>query len=412
MGAAAPSPRPPTRPSGQEANARRILEAKQKLAAGERAQAERLLFDALRAGSVEAADALDELLAGDPARTALLTKVRRQAAELLPGDTRRLAALRDAARADQNANYVRAIEHVLRAFDAEQGPLPAPPLSAQSPSPGILGVLTRHSREAGGEAFAAVWEGAQSLFVKPPTAYGMTGLERVSPGPTSPLSRLYEVALRLLDTPRFALFHRRTPGTLTSTIALLSSPSAILSGYAGEDGADLRWVFGHALAGVQPQNVMPLAMPDAEGRALWQVLMGAFGPPGRVKMARENAALAEMLWQTLAPRAQRRLKELLEASDDPPFELVVERAKQSGRRVGMFLTGDFAHAARAVTADFRRGAAAELERPEGLRQLCADLPALADLYRLAIRPEYADARWHVPTPGSTRNLSSSKMRVV
>lgn len=37
-----------------------------------------------------------------------------------------------------------------------------------------------------------------------------------------------------------------------------------------------------------------------------------------------------------------------------------------------------------------------------MQRLCEALPSLADLYRLAVRPEYADARWHVPAPQSTR----------
>jgi hypothetical protein len=326
----------------------------------------------------------------------------------MPGDIDRLAALREAAIADKNGNYARAIEHVLRAFDASVGPLAPPPLSAQTLQPGILALLTRHSREPAGEAFACVWDGAQSLFAKPPTTYGMTGLERLVPGPASALSRLFEVALRLLDTPRFALFHRRGQGPLVPTTALLANPSAILSGYAGEDGPELRWAVGGAFSGVLPQNAMPLAMVESEARALWQVLGSAFGPPGRVKASRENAALAEILWQTLAPRAQRRLKELLAQDVETPFELVVERAKQSGRRVGMFLTGDFGDAARRVAADFGRDRSL-LEMPGGLPQLCGELPALADLYRLAIRPEYADARWYVPPPSSSRR-SSGRIR--
>ncbi|HEY8074797.1 MAG TPA: tetratricopeptide repeat protein, partial [Labilithrix sp.] len=411
---APPLPQPSSRtwapPKETDATSAAVAEAHAKLAAGKSEEAEALLFEALRSGSLEAADALDVMLASDRARTSLLTKVRRMAAELVPGDRDRLVALREAARLDQNGNYVRAIEHVIRAFADPAGPLAPPPLGAQASQPGLLLLLTRHSREPAGEAFACVWEGAQSLFVKPPTAYGMTGLERVVPGPTSPLSRLYEAALRLLDTQRFGLFHRRGPGVLTPTIALLASPSAILSGYAGEDNADLRWVLGHALAGVLPQNAMPLAMIENEGRALWQVLGSAFGPPGRVKVGRENAALAEILWQTLAPRAQRRLKELLASDVETPFELVVERAKQSGRRVGMFLTGDFGHATQRIVSEYRRDVGM-LEHPQGLRRLCAELPALADLFRLAIRPEYADARWHVPAPSSSR-LSSGHIRAV
>jgi hypothetical protein len=247
--------------------------------------------------------------------------------------------------------------------------------------------------------------------VKPPAAYGTTGLERVVPGPTSALTRLYEVALRLLDVKRFALYHRRGPGRLSTTTTLLAAPSAILSGFAGEDSDDLRWELGHALAAIVPQNVLPLAMMETEGRALWSVLNSAFGPPGAARIGREHAALAEVLWQTLSARSQRRLKELLEAAVPIPYDLVVERARQSGRRFGMFLTGDFAHAARTVVSAAGRQDAGALSQG-GLRQLCAEVPALADLLRLAIRPEYADARWHVPTSPQSQRMSAVGRRPV
>jgi len=385
--------------------AHRVAEAREKLASGARPEAEKILSEALRDGSVAAADALDALLVNDPARSAVLLKVRRQAVELRPGDPDRLVALRDAARLDQNTNYVRAIDHVLRAFDAERGPVQPPPLSAQSTQPGMLTLLTRHSRELGGEVFGCLWEGAQTLFAKPATSYGMTGLERIVPGPMSALSRLYEVALRLLDTPRVALFHRRGTGPLELTVALLAAPTAILEGEAREDGRDVRWMLGHALASVMPQNALPLGLPAAEARALWEVLPSAFGPSGASKavtLERSHAELADLLWQTLSPRAQRRLKELLASGETAALDLVVERAKQSGRRVGMFLTADFGHAARALLAEHPSHDANDLTRPGGLQRLCRDLPALADLFRLAVRPEYADARWHVPTPASMR----------
>ena len=379
-----------------------IAEARKLLAAGERDEAEKLLSVALRDGSIAAVDELDRLFSEDPSRTASLLKVRRQAVELRPGDIRRLAALRDAARLDRNPNYVRALDHVLRAFDPSAHPLPPPPLSAQQTQPGMLTLLTRHSRELAGESFGLVWEGAAGLFAKTANAYRMTGFERVAPGPMSTLSRLYEAALRLLDTPRFALFHRRGEGPLTLTVALLQNPASILGGEAQDDSADVRWMLGHALASVMPQNALPLGLPEKEARVLWDVILGAFGPPARAKMDREHANLSEMLWQTLSPRTQRRLKELL-ANDDPtPFELVVERANQSGRRVGMFLTGDFGHAARTVVMEHPAMDPALLSEPGGLAKLCAALPALADLLRLAVRPEYADARWHVPSPQSSR----------
>jgi hypothetical protein len=411
----------PTTPAGK------VAKAKARLVNHNREEAEKLLTEALREGSIEAADMLDALLKDEPAQRAALLKVRRQAAELAPGNTARLVALREAARADQNTNYVRAIDHVLRAFDPAAGPLPPPPLMVQNAQPGMLTLLTRHSHEPGGEAFGVAWDGASAIFAKSPAAAGLNGLERVVAGGTTSLSRIYEVALRLLDPPRFTLFHRRNLGLgkpqhgelplveagtpLSMSVALVTTPSAVLAGDASEDTAELRWILGHALSAVLPQNALVLGLSDPDARSLWNVLQGAFGPPGIVTVDRKDANLADMLWQTLAPRTQRRLKELLGDAEATPFELVHERAKQSGRRVGMFLTGDFGHAARRTLQDFPQADAQEIERPGGLEKLAKQLPALADLLRLAIRPEYADARWHQPSQAAQR-LASGKLRPV
>ena len=428
--APAPEPEPriseiPTTPAGKVAKAKaRLLHG----SLGGREEAERLLTEALREGSIDAADVLDGLLKDEPAQRATLVKIRRQAVELAPGNTERLLALKEAARADQNTNYVRAIDHVLRAFDPAAGPLPPPPLTAQNAQPGILTLLTRHSREPAGESFGATWEGAQAIFAKSPAAAGMTtGVERVVAGGATALSRLYEVALRLLDPPRFTLFHKRliglgkpaqgevplseTGAPLATTVALLNTPAAVLTGDASEDTSELRWIIGGALASVLPQNALMFGLPEADGRSLWNVLLGAFGPPGIITVERKDAQLADMLWQTLAPRTQRRLKELLATAEATPFELVLERAKQSGRRVGLFLTGDFGHAVRRTLLDFPQTDTRDLETPGGLERLCRQLPALADLLRLAVRPEYADARWHLPTQAAQR-LASGKLRPV
>lgn len=405
----------------------KVAKARARLLYGSREEAERLLGEALREGSVDAADLLDGLFKDEPARRGALLKVRRQAVELNPGNLLRLAALRDVAKADQNTNYVRAIEHVIRAFDPTQAPHLPPPLVVQNAQPGMLNLLSRHSHEPAGEAFGVVWEGAPTMFAKGQPVASVNGLERVVPGPTTPVSALYELALRLLDPPRFPLFHRRTTtlgrprktdqGTelpfeegapFAVSVTLLATPTAILEGDGREDSAELRWMLGVALSSVLPQNALVAGLGRPEARSLWQVILGAFGPPGLVTVERGDAQLADMLWQTLAPKTQRRLRELLATTDLTPFELVLERSKQSARRIGMFLTGDFGHAARKVIADYPQASAAELERPGGLEKLCTQLPSLADLLRLAVRPEYADARWHLPTPASQR-LSSGRL---
>jgi hypothetical protein len=91
----------------------------------------------------------------------------------------------------------------------------------------------------------------------------------------------------------------------------------------------------------------------------------------------------------------------------------MERARQSGRRTGFFLTGDFGHAATALLNEIGGIDPAELQASGGLAKYCQALPDLADLLRLAVRPEYADARWHPIPPASQRaSLPSSRFRIL
>jgi hypothetical protein len=332
----------------------------------------------------------------------------------VPGDLSRLERLRRAALADQNTAYAKALEHVLRAFDRGAGPLPPPPLSVQIEQPGMLTLLARHSHEPANEALGIVWEGGSAAFARSMSSYAITGLERVVPGPATPLGRLYEVTARLLDAPRIPLFVRRAMGRLNASVALLSPPSAVLTGETRDDTTELRFVLGQALAAALPQNVLVLGLPESDARVAWNAVIGAFGPPECSKaLDHLSGPVAETLWQTLPARAQKRLKELLATGVRTDFELLIERARQSGRRTGMFLTGDFGFAARALLGEYLNVDPDDLEQPGALLGYCAQFPSLADLYRLAVRPEYADARWHpVPVTSQRGTISSGRFSLV
>jgi hypothetical protein len=76
----------------------------------------------------------------------------------------------------------------------------------------------------------------------------------------------------------------------------------------------------------------------------------------------------------------------------------------------MFLAGDFAWAARQLLADSAGARASERAAAlslASLGSLCDEVPDLADLLRLAVSPEYAEARWHVVAPASQRGMLSS-----
>jgi len=396
--------------SGERARARLAL-GRAHVARGDSRAGEPLLWEALADGLVEAGDALVPVLATSPERARDLVRVRRQQVGLEPGDLGRLEALAQAALADGDRVYARAVEHVLRAFDPAAGPLPPPPLSAQTEQPGLLALLVRPSMDAMGEALALLWEGAMQLFVRDAASYGITGVERVVPGPTSTIARVYEAAMRALDAPRVPLFApRSSTGAPIAHVALLALPAVILAGDVREDTPELRFALGRGMATALPQNVLRLGLPPAEGRALLDALRAAFGPPELGRHLESRAAqLAESFWQIVPARTQRRLQELLGTTASVEYDELVERAHQSGRRVGMFLAGDFAYAARALLVEASTRIA-EPPTPATLRALCEQSPALADLLRLAVSPEYANARWHVPPSPEPRGTGSSSGR--
>jgi hypothetical protein len=84
---------------------------------------------------------------------------------------------------------------------------------------------------------------------------------------------------------------------------------------------------------------------------------------------------------------------------------VVAAARQSARRVGMFVAGDFATAVGDAVKDQLVSAQALVDQ-DGLDGLCARVPDVADLFRLAVSPEYADARWNQP-PASMKGTPST-----
>jgi cellulose synthase operon protein C len=385
----------------------RLELARGRLDFGDVRGAEPLLWEALADGLIEAGDVLAPVLASSPDRIPELVRVRWQQVALEPGDIERLESLRAAALAADDRVHARGVEHVMRAFDPGAGPLPPPPLASQPEQPGLLALLVRPSMDAAGEALALLWEGAMQLFVRDAASYRVTGMERIVPGPSSPIGRLYEVAMRVLGVPRVPLFVTRpAAGPVESQVALLSPPSVILAGDVRQETAELRFELGRALAAALPQNVLRLALPKAEGHAVVDALRTAFGTPelGRQVDARV-ARLAESFWQIIPASAQRRLQELLRTAALADYGELVESALQSGRRVGMFLSGDFGCAARALLAE----SAVSQERPtlENLRALCVASPVLADLLRLAVRSEYADARWHSGASASHRRAVSS-----
>lgn len=381
--------------------------------------AEAVLWEALGDGSVEAGDDLALIFGRSSARATDLLRVRRIQVELAPGDRSRLESLRAVALSDHNVAQARAVEHVARAFDPGAGPLPPPPVANQTEQPGMLQLITRPGTSvahAALDALAIVWEGASTLFVRDAASYAITGVELVAPGGASAVSRLYEIVLTLLEAPQIPLYVRRAKPaaaipddmSVRSTVAILQRPAAVLDGETRTETGELRYALGHALASALPHNVLALGLGDREGQILWRAIVGAFGPPDSAREVDSTSGkIAEALWQTLPQKSQRRLQDLLRGAPIPEFEAVVEAARQNARRLGMFVAGDFELAVRMFLNESGQDIPAG---PLALVALSSRFPAVADLLRLAVSPEYADARWRPASSPNPNGPSTGRFR--
>jgi hypothetical protein len=350
------------------------------------------LHVALADGSEAAGRELLTLLAGDPTRAHDRVAVCRRLVLLAPGNRELVGELLRAARDDRNLAYAASVEHVLAVLEGRP-PLAPPSLEEVSVQPdGVKGLLFRELQNPTLEALALVWETAGHLFRRDPGAYGITGLERVQPTAPTPLARSYANAARALGALRTPLFQRRTAGPVTIGIALLATPSIVLSGDVGEETPELGFHLGAMLAAASPQLVMLFGLPEAQARSVLRALGFAFGP------ARPDASgigpalnLAEMLWESIPARPQRRLRELCNDLAALDYDQAMLQARVAVRRAGLFAAGHFGVALNEIAAEDRFSAA--LGSPDAFAGLAAAHPSIRSLYQLALGAEYAELRW-------------------
>jgi hypothetical protein len=257
----------------------------------------------------------------------------------------------------------------------------------------VRGLLFREVTNPTLDALAIVWETAEHLFRRDPGAYGITGLERVQPSAPTVLARVYGGASRALGTPRTPLFQRRSAGPVTVGVALLTPPSVVLSGDVQNETPELHFHLGAMLAAASPQLVMLFGLPESQARSVMRALGYAFGPERPDASGIGPAlTLAEMLWQSIPARPQRRVRELC---DDPAaldYDQAMLQARIAVRRAGLFVAGDFSVAAREVLGE--EGLPIEaLSSSDGFAELCERSPSLASMHALALSPEYAELRW-------------------
>jgi hypothetical protein len=296
-----------------------------------------------------------------------------------------------AAATDKNRAYARSVRHVLSALGYSEQPAGPPPLSEQPEQPDLVHALLFRQATPANEALGLVWEGAERLLRQELSDYGITGVERVNLSAPTALASAYSEAARALGLHRVALFQRRGPEPFSLRVALLSPPAIIASGEVLEQKAALDFAVGSALAAAMPTHALLFGMPEAKTRELLDGLLLAFGPPRRApEEAAAVASMAEMLWQTIPARDQRRLRQLCEDPGRMSYEDALRSARRAARRAGLFVSGDLGASLQRMAGDREGGAAADTQE---LVRICRGTAGGRDLFGLAIGPEFAEMRW-------------------
>jgi hypothetical protein len=151
-----------------------------------------------------------------------------------------------------------------------------------------------------------------------------------------------------------------------------------------------------------PSVVLLFGTPEAQARSVLKSLGFAFGPPHHDASGLGPILnLAELLWEAIPARSQRRLRELCDGERALDYETALVHARLAARRAGLFTCGDLAISLREVCAD--EGLDDRLTNaPGGLAELAEKSPSVKSLYTLAISSEYAETRWRTPRSAPRR----------
>jgi hypothetical protein len=153
------------------------------------------------------------------------------------------------------------------------------------------------------------------------------------------------------------------------------------------------------LAAAMPEHALLFGSVESQVRGILKALALAFGPPDESRSGLTSIAnLAEVLWESIPARSQRRLRELCDDPDQLDFEIAMSAARRAVRRAGLLSSGDVRVALRETCSE--EGISPQtLEEPGGLAALCSSSPAAADVVRLATSQEYAETRWQPAKSG-------------
>ncbi len=344
----------------------------------------------------ELAVATAERIAGDPEQLrAWLADGRRWLREW-PLSIRLLELVQRAARLESHLSHEAALDQVIGVLRGDAtvvrpGELGEQPVDIDA----VRSLLLRELATPESEALALVWDGAEHEFLREASDYDVTGVMRVV-GSASLLARTHSEVSRHFGVPKTPLFFKRSPQILTTRVLLLSPTAAMLEGELGTDENWMAYRVGCALWSTIPEHSLLFGMGKERIFAVLHALVLAFGSTGGQPSPTlgESLRLAQVLWQTVKSRSQRRLKEICVLELD--LNRAWSAASQSLRRAGLYVSGDLRVALRDVAIEL--GVDSSLVQNNQWTEVCRLAPELLDLFRFAASAEYADVRWQSGRP--------------
>lgn len=363
-------------------------------------RSEELLVQALEAGDVASGRELLEALLVDRSRSRDAVVVASHLVLLEPGNAEALGRLVTTALRDGNEAFALAVRHVMGAFGVGQ-PVVAPPLEELSEQPdAVRAVVGKGIRQGASEALGLVWEHAPGLFKKEIGAYGLSGVERIPTTAQTPLGVIYRNASRILGAGRTGLYRGPAADEISLAVALTVPPAVIVSGRVEEPNAEFAFHFGAMLAAAQPEHVLLYGQAASRTQEILSALhlsFGSGGAPATIPSA-EVTRISSFLWQTIPPRAQRRLTQICSEPGAISLAAVSDASRRMLRRAGLVVSGDISVAVADACAE------AGIESPSTLAELevvCRQNSRVLDLVQFALSAEYAEVRFRTPALHST-----------
>ena len=276
--------------------------------------------------------------------------------------------------------------HPARAFDPDDA------------FPGVLDDADR-ARTAVAEAraladvFAALYEGAPTLYGRSFESFGVTPQDRVSPVSKDLAARVFGQITRALGNKKTGLYLKRDRG-LDGIAVLSHPPTGVLIGPRIAEAtppAELRFVLGRAIELARPEYILAAAADPKEFAQLFAAVLRAYHPRHARRKGAADAVneLAVKIKKLLPYTASKRLAELFQKQSNVSWSSAQWRGavRLTADRVGLLVCGDLRSAVRVLVRENEPDLPDD-PPPEELAALVKRSAPLRDILTFALSEEY------------------------